>query len=101
MFVNQAEKIASYVGFDTLTERRVKPNDAALPIFAWLLWCQFLPCSLVCDRNYCDVVYFDKEEQSPEMFKRPSKLFFKKFSCLRQVVAYVVVFTFKRIFFDE
>jgi hypothetical protein len=39
MFVNEAEEIASYVGFDTLTERRVKPNDAALPISAWLLWC--------------------------------------------------------------
>jgi hypothetical protein len=41
MFVDQAEETASYVGFDTFTERRVKPNDAALPISAWLLWCIF------------------------------------------------------------
>jgi hypothetical protein len=34
MFVNNAEKIGSYVGFDTLNERRVKPNDSALPISA-------------------------------------------------------------------
>jgi hypothetical protein len=66
MFVNQAEKIASYVGFDTLTERWVKPNDTALPIQRGCC-AVFLSCSLVCDWNYCDVVHFDKEEQSPEM----------------------------------
>jgi hypothetical protein len=27
-------------------------------------------CSLVCDRNYCNVMHFDKEEQSHEMFAR-------------------------------
>jgi hypothetical protein len=30
----------------------------------------YLSCSLVCDRNYCEVVHFDKEEQSFEMFAR-------------------------------
>ena len=41
--IMQAEKIASYVAFDTVTERRVKPNviDVALPISARLLWCFF------------------------------------------------------------
>ena len=34
-----AMKIASFVGFDTLTEWKVKPNDVALPISVWLLWC--------------------------------------------------------------
>jgi hypothetical protein len=39
MFVNQAEKIASYVGFDILTERR----DSYCVVVV-------LPsCSLVCD----------------------------------------------------
>ena len=31
---------------------------------------RFYECSLVCDRNYCNVVHFDKEEKSHEMFAR-------------------------------
>jgi hypothetical protein len=41
MFVIQALENCVQCWFDTLTERRVKANDAALPISAWLLWCFF------------------------------------------------------------
>ena len=39
VLVNKTKEIKPYISADTHAKWWVEPNDVALPISAWLLWC--------------------------------------------------------------